>query len=91
MFSVLSSPLSRRKSCGRRASNSDTGAECFSVKQRTRDQMVRYYGSYSNRARGERAKREAEPGAPQATDVDVIDDQGVIEKILRHLKLWRRS
>ena len=53
--------------------------------------MVRYYGSYSNRARGERAKREAEPGAPQATDVDVIDDQGVIEKILRHLKLWRRS
>lgn len=36
-------------------------------------QMVRYYGWYSNRARGERAKREAEPGAPEATDVDVID------------------
>ena len=35
--------------------------------------MVRYYGWYSNRARGERAKREAEPGAPEATDVDVID------------------
>ena len=86
---------------------------------------------YSNRARGERAKREAEPGAPEATDVDVIDvseyhppripskkwrelikkvwevdplicphcgaemklialidDDEVIEKILRHLKLW---
>ena len=94
-------------------------------------QMVRYYGWYSNRARGERAKREAEPGAPEATDVDVIDvseyhppripskewrelikkvwevdplicphcgaemklialidDRSVIEKILRHLKLW---
>ena len=94
-------------------------------------QMVRYYGWYSNRARGERAKRETEPGAPEATDVDVIDvseyhppripskkwrelikkvwevdplicphcgaemklialidDDGVIEKILRHLKLW---
>jgi len=93
--------------------------------------MVRYYGWYSNRARGERAKREAEPGAPEATDVDVIDvseyhppripskkwrelikkvwkvdplicphcgaemklialidDDEVIEKILRHLKLW---
>ena len=36
-------------------------------------QMVRYYGWYSNRARGERAKREAEPGAPEASDVDVID------------------
>jgi hypothetical protein len=35
--------------------------------------MVRYYGWYSNRARGERAKREAETGAPEATDVDVID------------------
>ena len=99
--------------------------------------------AYSNRARGERAKREAEPGAPEATDVDVIDvseyhppripskkwrelinpsspcglrrdsrkvwevdplicphcgaemkvialldDSVVIEKILRHLKLW---
>jgi hypothetical protein len=94
-------------------------------------QMVRYYGWYSNRARGERAKRETEPGAPEATDVDVIDvseyhppripskkwrelikkvwevdplicphcgaemklialidDDEVIEKILRHLKLW---
>jgi len=94
-------------------------------------QMVRYYGWYSNRARGERAKREGEPGAPEATDVDVIDvsgyhppripskkwrelikkvwevdplicqhcgaemklialidDDEVIEKILRHLKLW---
>jgi len=94
-------------------------------------QMVRYYGWYSNRARGERAKREAEPGPPEATDVDVIDvseyhppripskkwrelikkvwevdplicphcgsemklialldDPAVIEKILRHLKLW---
>ena len=36
-------------------------------------QMVRYYGWYSNRARGERAKHETEPGAPEATDVDVID------------------
>ena len=27
----------------------------------------------SNRARGERAKREAEPGAPDTADVDVID------------------
>ena len=93
--------------------------------------MVRYYGWYSNRARGERAKREAEPGTLEATDVDVtdvseyhppripskkwrelikkvwevdplicqhcgaemklialIDDDEVIEKILRHLKLW---
>ncbi|MDP7135447.1 MAG: transposase, partial [Planctomycetota bacterium] len=92
-------------------------------------QMVRYYGWYSNRARGERARREAEPGAPETTDViDVseyhppripskkwrelikkvwevdplicphcgaemklialLDDPAVIEKILRHLKLW---
>ena len=94
-------------------------------------QMVRYYGWYSNRARGERAKREAEPGVPDTADVDVIDvseyhppripskkwrelikkvwevdplicpdcgaemklialldDPVVIEKILRHLKLW---
>jgi len=29
--------------------------------------------SYSNRARGERAKREAEPGAHESSDVDVID------------------
>jgi hypothetical protein len=29
---------------------------------------------YSNRVRGKRAKREAELGAPEATDVDVIDD-----------------
>jgi len=29
--------------------------------------------AYSNRARGERAKREIESGAPDATDVDVID------------------
>jgi hypothetical protein len=36
-------------------------------------QMVRYYGWYSNRARGERAKREAEPGAPDTAEVDVID------------------
>ena len=88
-------------------------------------------GWYSNRARGERAKREAEPGTLEATDVDVtdvseyhppripskkwrelikkvwevdplicqhcgaemklialIDDDEVIEKILRHLELW---
>jgi hypothetical protein len=35
--------------------------------------MVRYYGWYSNRARGERAKHETEPGAPDTADVDVID------------------
>ena len=34
---------------------------------------MRYYGWYSNRARGERAKREAEPGTLEATDVDVTD------------------
>ena len=34
-------------------------------------QMVRYYGWYSNRARGERSKREVESGA--AVTVDVID------------------
>ena len=93
--------------------------------------MVRYYGWYSNRARGARAKREAQTGAPDTAKVDVIDvseyhppripsknwrelikkvwevdplicphcgaemklialiDDGVvIEKILRHLKLW---
>jgi hypothetical protein len=40
---------------------------------------VRYYEwlAYSNRARGERAKHETEPGAPEATDVDVIDVSGV--------------
>jgi hypothetical protein len=36
-------------------------------------QMVRYFGWYSNRARGERAKREAETGAPDTADLDVID------------------
>jgi len=36
-------------------------------------QMVRYYGWYSNRARGERARHEAETGAPDTTEVDVID------------------
>jgi len=36
-------------------------------------QMVRYYGWYSNRARGERAKREAGPAAPDTADLDVID------------------
>jgi len=36
-------------------------------------QMVRYYGWYSNRARGERAKREAGPAAPDTAAVDVID------------------
>lgn len=93
--------------------------------------MVRYCGWYSNRARGERAKREAVSGAPKPTAVEVIDvskyhqpripskkwrqlikkvwevdplicphcgvemklialidDDEVIEKILRHLKLW---
>lgn len=94
-------------------------------------QMVRYYGWYSNRARGERAKCEAEVAASDIADVEVIDvseyqprripskkwrelikkvwevdplicshcgaemklialidDDKVIEKILRHLKLW---
>ena len=94
-------------------------------------QMVRYYGWYSIRARGERAKREAETGVPETAEVEVIDvseyhppripskkwrelikkvwevdplicphcgakmklialidDDQVIEKILRHLKLW---
>ena len=36
-------------------------------------QMVRHYGWYSNRARGERAKREAKTGAPDTAEVDVID------------------
>jgi hypothetical protein len=36
-------------------------------------QMVRYYGWYSNRARGDRARHKAETGAPDTTDVDVID------------------
>jgi len=37
-------------------------------------QMVRYYGWYSNRARGERAKREAEAAEPEApSSVEVID------------------
>ena len=37
--------------------------------------MVRYYGWYSNRARGERAKRKAseEDDAPQASTVEIID------------------
>ncbi len=93
--------------------------------------MVRYYGWYSNRARGDRARHKAETGAPDTTDVDVIDvseyhppripskkwrelikkvwevdplicshcgaemklialldDPVVVERILRHLKLW---
>ena len=93
--------------------------------------MVRYYGWYSNRARGERAKHETEPGTLDTADVEVIDvsdyhppripskkwrelikkvwevdplicqhcgaemklialldDPAVIERILRHLKLW---
>jgi hypothetical protein len=36
-------------------------------------QMVRYYGWYSNRARGERAKRETQTGAPDTAGVEVID------------------
>ena len=36
-------------------------------------QMVRYYGWYSNRARGDRARHKAETGAPDTADVDVID------------------
>ena len=36
-------------------------------------QMVRDYGWYSNRARGERAKHETEPGALDTAEVDVID------------------
>ena len=36
-------------------------------------QMVHYYGWYSNRARGERAKREADAGAPDTAGVEVID------------------
>ena len=94
--------------------------------------MVRYYGWYSNRARGERAKKQAEAAEPesqagiqvidvsdyqprrlpskkwrelikQVWEVDpfdcprcgaemkliaLIDDNEVIEKILRHLELW---
>ena len=95
-------------------------------------QMVRYYGWYSNRARGERAKKQAEesvsdnPANVEVIDVSeyqprrlpskkwrelikqvwevdpfdcprcgsemkmiaLIDDNEVIEKILRHLDLW---
>lgn len=95
-------------------------------------QMVRYYGWYSNRARGERAKRQADcpegdnPADLQVIDVSdyrpkrlpskkwqelikqvwevdpfdcprcssemtliaLIDDNEVIERILRHLNLW---
>ncbi len=95
-------------------------------------QMVRYYGWYSNRARGERAKNQAESSEPenpvgiqvidvsdyqprrlpskkwrelikQVWEVDpfdcprcgsemkliaLIDDNEVIDKILRHLDLW---
>ena len=98
-------------------------------------QMVRYYGWYSNRARGERAKNavegaaDANPSNLQVIDVSdyeprrlpskkwrelikkvwevdpfecprcgremkmiaLIDDSQVIEKILRHLGLWRRA
>lgn len=97
--------------------------------------MVRYYGWYSNRARGERAKRQAEGSEPDNTagvqvidvsdyqprrlpskkwrelikqvwEVDpfdcprcgsemkliaLIDDNEVIEKILRHLDLWPKE
>jgi len=53
--------------------------------------MVRYYGWYSNRARGERAKHETAAGAPDTAEVEVIaliDDDEVIGEIPRHLKLW---
>ncbi len=97
--------------------------------------MVRYYGWYSNRARGERAKKQVEadeaesPAGIQVIDVSdyqprrlpskkwrelikqvwevdpfecphcgaemkliaLIDDNEVIEKILRHLNLWPRN
>jgi len=97
--------------------------------------MVRYYGWYSNRARGERAKRQLEesetdtPAGIQVIDVSdyqpkrlpskkwrelikqvwevdpfdcprcgaemkliaLIDDNEVIEKILRHLDLWPQN
>ncbi len=36
-------------------------------------QMVRYYGWYSNRARGQRAKRDAETDAADTAAVEVID------------------
>lgn len=82
-------------------------------------QMVRYYGWYSNRARGERTKKRTEgadlnnPAEVEVIDVSdyqprrlpskkwrelicgsemrmvaLIDDDEVIEKILRHLDLW---
>jgi len=59
------------------------------------------HDEFDNRARGERAKREAQTGVPETADADVIDVseyqppripskkwREVIEKILRHLKLW---
>ena len=64
-------------------------------------QMVRYYTWHSNRARGERAKYEAESGPAEPVDVEGIDVseyqppripskkwRELIEKILRHLAPW---
>ena len=56
--------------------------------------MVRYYGWYSNRARGERAKREAETGAADTADVEACPPGRVIDVSEYHppripSKKWR--
>ncbi len=89
-----------------------------------REHMVRYYGQYSNAARGKRQKQEADSPAPKINEplaskkefrrnwarliqkiyevdpllcpkcggamrvISVIEEQAVIEKILKHLGLW---
>ena len=54
-------------------------------------QMVRYYGWYSNRARGERAKREIESGTPEPVAVDVIDVSEYKETAARVTQRWNKS
>ena len=62
-------------------------------------QLVRYYGWYSKRMRGQRDKQAAEEAdtllCPKCQKemriVSLIDDQAVIERILRHLGLWQQG
>jgi len=49
------------------------------------EHLVRYYGYYSNRSRG--ARRLIENGDDTAGSIR-IDDVDVVERILKHLKVW---
>ncbi len=56
-------------------------------------QLVRYYGWYSNKMRGQREKRaEEEKEAEEVEEgVEIIDERDVIEKMLKCLGLWQQG